>query len=129
MLVSVRPSDMCMRAVNTKAPMASAGGVSADGRARPAPMPSTAPATRESAPTSEIGSHPRCVYSVLASTWTAPTRTRSAKAEASVIAVAPASVAARCRAGRGVLVSSSDIFERWSRRPCSAPSPTASGHR
>ena len=71
-----------MRAVNTKAPMAITGGVSADGRARPTPMPSTAPATRESAPTSEIGSHPRCVYSVSASTWAAPTRTRNTKAEA-----------------------------------------------
>ncbi|CAM5729832.1 hypothetical protein SHIRM173S_01341 [Streptomyces hirsutus] len=112
MVVSIRPNDMCMRAVNTKAPMASAGRVSTDGRARPAPMPSTAPATRKSAPTSEIGSHPRCVYSVWASTWTAPTRTRSANAEARVIAVAPAGAAARCQAGRGVVVSSSGIFER-----------------
>ncbi len=58
---AVRPSDECMSAVNAKTAMAISGGVSTDGRARPTPMPSTAPATRKSIAISEIGSQPACV--------------------------------------------------------------------
>ncbi|WP_309505934.1 hypothetical protein [Streptomyces pyxinae] len=41
-------------------------------------MPSTTPATRENAPSSGIGSHPRWTYAPPAATWTAPLRTSDA---------------------------------------------------